>query len=131
MSSFTKPLVVKSLGKGYYELLEEFEYYTDIRGIREIITVPVGFITDFASIPKQLRWLFKPNDKQYAKSSVIHDFMYRKVYDRQFADEVFCEGSKVLGTPKWKRVMMYTALRLFGWIVWDKYAIKKESNVKN
>lgn len=41
------------------------------------ITVPVGFVTDFASIPRAFWSLLRP-DGNYAYAAVIHDYLYWK-----------------------------------------------------
>lgn len=53
MTSFTKPLIVTPLEDGErWELVEEFEYHVGSVDSNEVICVPQGFITDFASIPR-------------------------------------------------------------------------------
>ncbi len=55
MSRFTKILVVSPLanGKTWY-LREEFGYYIGDPESRNTVDVPVGFMTDFASVPRLL-----------------------------------------------------------------------------
>ena len=45
MSSFTKPLVVTPSDSGRWILCEAFEFYSDGG---EVVSVPEGFVTDFA-----------------------------------------------------------------------------------
>ena len=90
MSSFTKPLIVKFLDRDvvkwykfwkwfktykWFELFEEFEFYMNWEdGIRQIFTVPKGFRTDFASIPKLFRIVLSPIGR-HGKAAVIHDYL--------------------------------------------------------
>jgi len=112
MSSFTTPL------RGEYNdvmtlftLTEPFEFY-DVAG--KTYSVPVGFTTDFASIPKWLRWLIPPTGL-YGKAAVLHDWLYRTgIVSRRRADFIFLRAMRVLGVPKWKRRAMYRAVRAFG-----------------
>jgi hypothetical protein len=48
--------------------------YTPSNGT-DSITVPKGFVTDLASIPRWA-WDILPPDGPWAKAAVIHDFLY-------------------------------------------------------
>jgi len=114
MSSFTKPLIVKPLDSRKWELVEEFEYYTDVFKERIIIKVPKGFITDFASTPRIL-WSVFPPWGRYGKAAVLHDYLYQTaMFDRKTCDLIFKEAMDVLGVGKIKRNLMYLAVRVFG-----------------
>jgi len=116
MSSFTTPLEVESLQEtGKWKLTEPFEYVVgSIEDPKDIIKIPAGFITDFASTPRFLWSIFPPFGK-YGKASVVHDFLYSKyIYSRKQCDEIFLEAMGVLKVPKWKKYLMYYAVRLFG-----------------
>lgn len=124
MSKFTTPLKVEVLDGGEnFKLLEEFEYYRE-NDKDEIIHVPVGFITDFASIPK-LFWSILPpqgsgKDNDYCKAAVLHDFLYsndsNSSYNvsRKEADEIFLEAMKARKVKKITRNVLYWCVRLFG-----------------
>jgi hypothetical protein len=140
MSSFTTPLVTDQLvtmgGTPLWQLRETFSYYTEVperlrnklmqqaivwKGMIEIgearmwIHVPPRFVTDFASVPRMLWWLFPPYHEHYGKAAVIHDFLYViGLGDRKWADKEFLAAMKVLKAPAWKRYTMYWAVRLFG-----------------
>ncbi|EIL6509619.1 DUF1353 domain-containing protein, partial [Salmonella enterica] len=54
-------------------------------------------------------------DGKYAKAAIIHDWMYdNALRTKKEADKIFLDGMTVLGVPKWKRAVMYQAVRLFG-----------------
>ncbi|HFW4799072.1 TPA: DUF1353 domain-containing protein, partial [Salmonella enterica subsp. diarizonae serovar 60-67:z35:-] len=98
-----------------------FEFYLSDDN-SDIIEVPAGFITDLASVPRIL-WMFLPPDGKYAKAAIIHDYMYdNALRTKKEADLIFLDGMTVLGVPKWKRTIMYCAVRLFGR---GKYKSKK------
>jgi Protein of unknown function (DUF1353) len=124
MSKFTTPADVRLLGRMQWEILAEFDYYLGdevltkyaarlpIGGV--VVRVPVGTITDLASVPRILWSIFPPHDI-YAKAAIIHDYLYDKaIGSKAFADDVFNEAMAVLGVPTWRRVSMYWAVRLFG-----------------
>ncbi|EOI6844551.1 DUF1353 domain-containing protein, partial [Salmonella enterica] len=79
-----------------------------------VIEVPAGFVTDLASVPR-IFWTILPPDGKYAKAAIIHDWMYdNALRTKKEADLIFLDGMTVLGVPKWKRIIMYYAVRLFG-----------------
>ncbi|EJC5177426.1 DUF1353 domain-containing protein [Salmonella enterica] len=76
--------------------------------------VPAGFVTDLASVPR-IFWTILPPDGKYAKAAIIHDYLYdNALRTKKEADLIFLDGMTVLGVPKWKRTVMYWAVRLFG-----------------
>ena len=121
MSSFTKKLIVSLEPNGRkWKLEEEFSYYTILNGEKKTFTVPKGFETDFASIPKIFISLpfIKWKDK-FNKAAVVHDWLYNiKEVDRKTADKIFLEAMLVLGIPRWKAYLFYIVVRLFGWSHW-------------
>lgn len=128
MSSFTEPLLVEFLDGKRWKLLKEFSYHVGEETSDEVITVPVGFITDFASIPRLFWTLIGPPAGEYGKAAVIHDFLYHiQTTTRKYADEVFYEAMQVLGVPFWKRWLMYHSVRTFAWIPWNAHKKKNET----
>ena len=125
MSNFTKPLILEPIDGKRWKLVEEFDYWTILPGEKVTIKVPSGFITDFASTPKILWPIFPPWDK-YGKAAVLHDYLYStKLFPRKTCDKIFKEAMTVLKVPKWKRELMYLAVRLFGKSHYDKNFLKK------
>lgn len=129
MSQFTTPLI------GYfnddmtlYTLTEEFEYHVGSYPSQNIISVPSGFETDFASVPKSLRWVVSPFGR-YGKAAVLHDYLYANaIGTKEYADDIFNEAMKVLGVNPLTRWVMYTAVRLFGR---GNYTLSKSKEVTN
>jgi hypothetical protein len=106
-------------------LTEPFRFFSDVVGW---VTVPAGFDTDYASIPRAL-WSIYPPDGEYTEAAVVHDFLYwqhavstaelRKV-TREEADDVFLEALALLGVPLARRRLMYRAVRVGGAGPWAK-----------
>ena len=128
MSSFTTPLVVSPLPDGRkWRLVFQFRYHIGKRWSKDIIIVPVGFVTDFASVP-WLFWTFLPYWGKYGKAAVLHDYLYQEhnyeaVYNdrditRKQADQIFHEAMLIGGTRPWKARIMYWGVRVFGWLAW-------------
>lgn len=98
----------------HWRLLEEFQYRIGNEHTGDLIVVPEGFITDFASIPR-LFWNILPPFGKYSPAAVIHDYLYnRRLYSRKKCDQVFLEAMTVMKVVWWKRQTMYWAVRVFG-----------------
>lgn len=129
MSSFTKPLILKFLNVApYFELFEEFAFYIDhTETVKETFTVPKGFRTDFASIPRSFKWLISPVGL-HGKAAVLHDYLCEYGYmTRKEADEIFLEAMKVLGVGWLKRTVMYRAVRAFSIVTRAKAGYKNDT----
>jgi hypothetical protein len=113
MSSFTKPLVFSPTEDGMrFTLTQEFSYYR-VNNPEEVITVPVGYTTDLASIPR-IFWVILPPQGQYIKAAVIHDYLCdlaKTDDDYMYADQVFYEAMRVSGVSYIKAKIMYLAVR--------------------
>ena len=97
---------------------------------KNVVSVPKGYITDLASVPRFCWAFIAPFD--VARAAVVHDILYEKIntaykgekiltkHDREryrkVADDVFKEGmeSAVPPVPKWKIWAAYNAVRVFG-----------------
>ncbi|EAS1909277.1 DUF1353 domain-containing protein [Salmonella enterica] len=96
-----------------WRVYEPFEFYLSDDN-SDVIEVPAGFVTDLATIPR-IFWTILPPDGKYAKAAIIHDWMYdNALRTKKEADLIFLDGMTVLGVPKWKRTIMYWAVRVFG-----------------
>lgn len=117
MSSFTDPLKVTPMPDGRtWKLLEEFDYHIGAETSPDVIHVPAGFVTDFASVPF-IFWAIFPSWGKYGKAAIIHDFLYQsKIRTRLEADAIFVEAMGVLGVSKWRQFLMYWGVRCFGWL---------------
>lgn len=123
MSSFTEPLFVEILdktrqGRVTARLVKGFAYERGELGSGEVINVPAGYVTDFASVPWGL-WNIEPPLGDAAKAAVVHDYLYDTKglsgrYTRAEADGIFREALAVLGVPLWKRTVLWAAVRAGG-----------------
>ena len=118
-NSFLTPLDVRVQPSGKtFKLLYPFTY----RWGKTHIQVPAGFETDFASIPRFARVLI-PKLGKYNKAAVVHDYLYqsdKSPLTRKQADKCFLDGMRDLGVAKWKRTLMYWAVRIGGFLAWKK-----------
>jgi hypothetical protein len=101
-------VVVRQVDAKRWELREPVGY----RGAREDFTVPAGFVTDFASIPRLVVWLI-PRYGLYTRSAILHDFLWRtSAVSRADADGLFRRSMRELGVSMPRRWMMWAAVRL-------------------
>jgi len=126
-NSFLTPLDVRVQPSGKtFKLLNPFTYRWAYRedDLDFVFTfvVPRWFETDFASIPRFARVLI-PKLGRHNKAAVIHDYIYqsdRLLISRKKADQCFLAGMTDLGVAKWKRTLMYWAVRIGGFFAWTK-----------
>ena len=84
-----------------------------------LITVPAGFVTDLASIPR-LFWNILPPFGKYTAAAVIHDWLYRNhLYPRPVCDAILLEAMKLCGVNWFQRQLIYRNVRAFGWAAWS------------
>lgn len=110
-------LILKPLSNGKAVLLDDYVYSVngyDIKVFR-------GFITDGASVPKSLQWLYNPYGK-YINAAVIHDYLY-SVYNntginRTLADKIFRHIMKETGVDNRTVRRFYNAVKYFGATSW-------------
>lgn len=119
MSRFSSVLLVSPLADGKtWVLMREFGYDVGMEGSADQIDVPVGFETDFASIPR-LFWIVLPKWGKYGNAAVIHDWLYwHQQRSRQASDAILLEAMGVLGVSAIVQFAIYRAVRLFGGLAW-------------
>ena len=94
-------------------VLEEEVVYA---GRLDVFVVPVGTLTDFASVPRPFAWLV-PDYGRYTAPAVLHDHLVRverpagRVSARE-ADLLFVRAMRGLGVPFLLRWFMWGAVRL-------------------
>ena len=132
MSSFTSPLSVSPMPDGKrWKLTRPFTYRIGSKYSKRFVRVPTGFRTDFASIPKILRWLLfllLPFWAKYSKAPILHDWLYKthqimgKTITRKEADDIFLEAMKVDWQHHKSRYFVayleYWAVKLFAFFAW-------------
>jgi len=109
---FLNDLIIKVVKRGEYELTEVFRYEDYKSG--GVINIPIGFRTDFASIPRVLRW-FVVGHGTTRKPATLHDYLYRETsVSRKSADDLFRQAMQEEGVSFWRCRAMYWAVRVFG-----------------
>jgi hypothetical protein len=103
---------------------DEFTFYIGAITDNKYVTVPKGFITDGASVPR-IFWSIFPPWGVYGQAAIVHDYLCinkkltmdgnapRSGMLQKEIDDIFYASMKVAGTPVWKRAIIYGAVRLF------------------
>lgn len=122
MSNFTDDLTITALADGRtWRCFDPLTYEVGAVGSGKLITVPKGFETDGASVPRPL-WWFLPSWGTYSRAAVVHDYLctlldantpHALAPDRRTADAIFFEAMVVLGTGAVMRWLMWAAVRLY------------------
>lgn len=101
-------VVVRQVDARFWELQEQLVY----RGTDQEFTVPAGFVTDFASIPRLVVWLI-PRYGVYTKAAILHDFVSGgDEVNHADADGLFRRALRELGVSVPRRWMMWAAVRV-------------------
>lgn len=115
MSRFLTPLDLRD-NEGQTDarwiVLAPLVYESDVA--KRTITVPAGFPTDLASVPR-LPIIYSLFGNKARRASVVHDYLYTSGRaSREIADAVFREASEATGIPAWCRWVMWAGVRIGG-----------------
>jgi hypothetical protein len=129
VSHFKSKLLVEEVcdsvddGRGLWRLTAPLVYASDLTN--DVYSVPVGFETDFASVPRVPIAFLLCGDTA-SKPAALHDFLYTKgpsgkhpVPDRATADAVLKEAALATGVPAWRAWLLWAGVRLGGASHWD------------
>lgn len=114
---------IAASGRGLWRFLSPLRYQSDLTG--DTYTVPVGYVTDFASVPRvPIAFLLCGNT--CAKPAGLHDFLYtpdpvtgkHPVPDRATADALLKEAALSEGVPAWRCWLLWAGVRLGGASHW-------------
>jgi hypothetical protein len=93
-------------------------------------TVPNGFCTDLASVPR-LYWSLLPKTGKYAYAAIVHDYLYwTQTTTRQKADEVLKAAMQDSNVGTATITAIYLSVRGFGASAWTANAKAKQAGEK-
>lgn len=99
-------LVVTKVGSRKWKVVEDWHTPFGV--------IPKGKITNGANVPWIFWWFIRPEGDLF-EASVFHDVYYNEAYEtKAYADKSFREIAKHYGCPKWKYVISYHLVKLFG-----------------
>jgi hypothetical protein len=84
------------------------------------VTVPQGFVTDFASVPEVFWWAVAPTGR-HGHAAIIHDWLYWQQsveVNRAISDRVFDVAMGQSGVDLLVRKVMWAAVRIYGGSYW-------------
>jgi hypothetical protein len=132
VNNFLGPLRLDYIDGRAWQVVEGFTYRIGTPDGEEFVAIPPGFVTDFASVPRLLKWLWPSPGGLWDKPAVVHDFIYRFGYverndgtiryvTRLEGDGIFNEGMTVTGTRVMARRCLYRGVRIGGWVAWNRH----------
>lgn len=106
----------------YWAVTEGFRYYFDDASKTTYVDVPVGYLSDGASVPRLFWWLLPPQG-DYGQAAVLHDYLCEHLTQvkhgvtvpitRVQADDALRDAMVALGVPRWKRNVMFIAVAVY------------------
>jgi hypothetical protein len=94
------------------------------------ITVPEGFVTDFASIPQALWSLGLTPHGKYSKAAVIHDYLYwSQTCTKKQADNILLIAMKESSVGTIDEVTIYEGVNAGGVSSWAGNWAERQSNL--
>jgi hypothetical protein len=101
------------LGERPFELIHAIRFES---GCGKMITVPSGYRTDFASVPRFFHRIVSPVGR-HGKAAIVHDWLCDespKTTDYKDAAAIFDEAMEALGVSWARRKIMVAAVKLGG-----------------
>ncbi len=116
MSGFLTNLDIQLIDEDTtWRLASPLVYLCDLLSCR--ITVPAGFKTDLASVPR-LPMIYAMWGDRVHREAVLHDYLYRAgafpSVTFEMANQIFFEAMTSRGVSAWIRYPMYWAVSMFG-----------------
>jgi len=107
----------RRLGRFRVRVIHEVTCY--VNGLH--ITIPAGFVTDFASTPRAV-WFMYPPWGLWAEPAVVHDRLYvTGVCSREDADKILKSLMQRMGIGSFTCNIFYAGVRVGGWRAWNRY----------
>lgn len=133
---FLTPLVTRQVGAQKKKL--EFDLVVSIDGA--LLTIPAGFQSDGASVPRFLWSLYPPFGELYEPATWLHDYCYQHAEEfdghdgkvrmtRGLADQLLYDGSNGLGFRRTGARNMWLGVRAGGWLPWRRARRKARTKV--
>jgi len=125
-------LVTGRFGNAYWYLYEPISWSPREDDPKHLpaISVPRGFVTDYASIPSKF-WSVYPRDGDYVWPAVVHDYLYwMQTTSREDADLVFKQAMLAFKVSQADVFVIYNIVAAAGGWAWDRNAKLKQAGEK-
>ncbi len=114
MSCFTTPAIMEMLGHYRWRVYEPFRFYlsedkNDYSRNCQSVLLPISHCSAYF-----LKCCYLRMENMPKRKAVIHDYLYHYSLRDRKVDLIFLDGWQYSGVPKWKRTLMYLAVRMFG-----------------
>lgn len=121
MAKFLGKLTVVEIDDSIFQVaVSPFNYQSDL--LPGTISVPVGFYTDFGSVPRWLPMIYALIGNTCHDPAIVHDWLYYSaITDRKTSDQILIEALKVCGISAWRCWLFYAGVRAGGWASWNKH----------
>lgn len=100
-----------------WEVIGPLKYRLPTPRESQLIVVPVGYLSDLASVPRLARRLVDTQGPTIRRPSVVHDYIYTSLthrFTKREADTIFYNALIEEGTPTPLAWLMWQAVRLGG-----------------
>lgn len=125
--AFKTPMDARITGDGkYWVILAPLKY--EHPDTKKMVTVPRGFVTDLASVPR-LFWIAFPPCGKYTPAAVVHDYLYWTQpidCNQECADNILLMAMKESNVNVTTRNAIYFAVRAAG-----KDSLRKNRKAKD
>jgi hypothetical protein len=96
---------------------------------QDAVTVPVGFVTDLASIPPALQSFIQQNGPSLLPA-VVHDYLYwKQTCTREQSDRILRLAMIEHAVPERQRMAIYEAVHWAGMFAWDENARNRQAGL--
>jgi hypothetical protein len=100
--------------------------FYEIKRTGQMITVPAGFVTDFASVPWYARWRISVLGK-HSIAAIVHDYLYwEQRCTREEADAILREAMDEYGSSSADQTIVYYAVKYGAQSAWDENAADRK-----
>ena len=97
-----------------WRLAKKYGFWSPATGL---VSVPAGFVTDLASVPRLFWNIVAPFT--IAEEAVIHDWLYRtQHFSRETSDKILLQAMVAMKRKWILRQVVYLAVRFFGEAAW-------------
>ena len=119
--TFGEPAILSQFNDEIYYLRAPLKWWPeDVNSGLPSVTVPAGFVTDLASIPREF-WSLLPRDARYMPAAIVHDYLYwQQEVTKDSADAVFKMAMQDLNVRSLTVAVIYAGVRTpFGKWAWQ------------
>ena len=82
-------------------------------------TIPAGLVTDFASVPRCVKWLL-PDTINYGTAALVHDNLYKNGNMGKIICDAVLKGmiQDLDEGTGWQAEIVFLSVHVFGWFAW-------------